>query len=204
MILEQLKSKSISDVKSTTGCIIELATDYETGSIINSTGANTSKSWMDCKTFCRTNAAKYFTWMGPTYSLGAQFDCATKFATKFWDMSQLQLLNFFVQLLLRSTVENSVGNSAANPVAQLNWAPDGQANSCWCRNVKSGPISTIGRVFGEAAGCGKGSLAKSSKGMGLEPFERLCEPARFLSSLYRTEGTMHIHATFQMALIPSL
>ena len=40
--------------------------------------------------------------------------------------------------------------------------------------------------------------------MGLEPFERLREPSRAPLPGTAAEGTTRVHATFQMALIPSL
>ena len=63
---QQLHEHNISDVIFKTGCNIELDANYVGGSVANSKGAGTSASWMDCIAFCKLNAAKYFTWVGPT------------------------------------------------------------------------------------------------------------------------------------------
>ena len=58
-----------------TGCIIELDADYEGGPVVSSQGAGTTTSWMDCKVFCESNSAKYFTWMGPTFGANDRNSC---------------------------------------------------------------------------------------------------------------------------------
>ena len=75
MLVSQFHGQNISDVTFTTGCIIELDADYTGSPVTNSAGAGTSTSWMDCKAFCESNAAKYFTWLGPTHATNQRNSC---------------------------------------------------------------------------------------------------------------------------------
>ena len=47
---------------------VEFDRDYWSGQITIHQAPGVSDSWTDCQLFCRSNGAKYFTWIGPNGS----------------------------------------------------------------------------------------------------------------------------------------